>query len=85
MQDAEAIHEFSRIAGIVQEIEADPQIAEILAPKDSAAIAFRQLVGYQVLIAMNETACGKEITLKGSPRGRLQAFSRSLNAIRERK
>jgi hypothetical protein len=65
MQDAEAIHDSPALAGIVQEIEADPQIAEILAPKDSAAIAFRQLVGYQVLIAMERNGWRKRDHSKG--------------------
>lgn len=65
LEDAEAIHDSPALAGIVHEIEADPQIAEILARKDSAALAFRQLVGYQVLITMERNGWRKRDNAKG--------------------
>lgn len=66
MEEAEAIHDSPALAGTVQEIEADPHIEKILAGDDrSVALAFRQLVGYQVLIAMERNGWRKRDHAKG--------------------
>jgi hypothetical protein len=65
LEDAEAIHDSPALAGVVQEIEADPHIARILERKDPVALAFRQLVGYQVLIAMERNGWRKRDNAKG--------------------
>jgi hypothetical protein len=81
MEDAEAIHDSPALAGIVQEIEEDPRIAEILEPKDSAAVAFRQLVGYQVLMAMERNGWRKRDHSKGRLR-QSQYFTLSQRYVR---